>query len=102
MLQDATSCAAISSSPPVNDRRSSTLILLLLCSARAQVPLKEFVGLDFTPTMEVEVVLDPQDKAVVFRSVRSTLYGNIGKPGEEGVWGCACCLESARPASVRW
>jgi len=49
------------------------------------VPLKELVGLDFTPTMEVEVELDPQAKAVVFRSVRSTLYGNVGKPGEEGM-----------------
>ena len=29
--------------------------------------------------------LDSQAKAVVFRSVRSTLYGNIGHPGEEGV-----------------
>eukprot|EP00903_Cladosiphon_okamuranus_P018566 g17089.t1 len=52
-------------------------------SFRFQIPLKDFVGLDFTPTMEVEVELDSQAKAIVFRSVRSTLYGNIGKPGEE-------------------
>eukprot|EP00752_Nemacystus_decipiens_P004707 g4293.t1 len=52
-------------------------------SFRFQIPLRDFVGLDFTPTMEVEVELDAQAKAVVFRSVRSTLYGNIGKPGEE-------------------
>lgn len=42
------------------------------------------VGLDFTPTMEVEVELDVDAKAVVFRSTRSTLYGNVGTPGEEG------------------
>lgn len=36
--------------------------------------------------MEVEVELDAEAKAVVFRSVRSTLYGNVGKPGEEGVF----------------
>ncbi|CAM9599416.1 unnamed protein product, partial [Ectocarpus sp. 8 AP-2014] len=48
-----------------------------------QIPLKDFVGLDFTPTMEVEVELDHPAGAVVFRSTRSTLYGNVGKPGEE-------------------
>lgn len=49
-----------------------------------QIPLKHFFALDFTPTMEVEVELDAKAKAVVFRSTRSTLYGNVGKPGEEG------------------
>lgn len=34
--------------------------------------------------MEVEVELDRPAGAVVFRSTRSTLYGNVGKPGEEG------------------
>lgn len=57
---------------------------VLFSHARIQIPLKDFVGLDFTPTMEVEVELDSQAKAVVFRSVRSTLYGNVGRPGEEG------------------
>ncbi|CAN0279037.1 unnamed protein product, partial [Ectocarpus sp. 12 AP-2014] len=52
-------------------------------SFRFQIPLKDFVGLDFTPTMEVEVELDRPAGAVVFRSTRSTLYGNVGKPGEE-------------------
>lgn len=63
-----------------------------------QIPLKDFVGLDFTPTMEVEVELDSQAKAVVFRSTRSTLYGNVGKPGEEGGFANLVCVSVGVPS----
>lgn len=41
--------------------------------------------MDFSPTVDVEVELDPTTKAVVFRSTRSTLYGTGGGPsGKKG------------------
>lgn len=39
------------------------------------------MNLDLTPTIEVDVQLDPRAKTVLFRSTRSTLYGSARAPG---------------------
>ena len=62
--------------------------------------MKDLVGLDFTPTMEVEVEVDPKAKVVVFRSTRSTLHGNVGKPGEECESVLSCDVLLRRPKRI--